>query len=67
MGTDIKKIDTEVLWGLLSDITAILNLKKYVPDLNNPLYMFWYNEYTTITKELDYRMNIGFDGDPLPF
>ena len=61
MDKDIRKVDTEVLWGLLSDIAALLNVRKYEPDKANPMFMYWYEEYKVIERELDNRLAMNFD------
>ena len=71
MKRNVKEVETALLWSLLSDISTILSLKKYVPDVKNPLYMFWFEEYQTIVQELDYRLIKEYDEEPdndqLPF
>ena len=61
MDKDIRKVDTELLWGLLSDIAALLNVRGYKPDQKNPLFMYWYDEYKVIERELDNRLAMNFD------
>lgn len=62
---DITKVDTEILWALISDITMIMSQKKYTPDVKNPIYMYWYDEYQRIIREIDHRLSVEYD--KLPF
>ena len=53
---NIKELNTETLWAMLSDLAEILS--KHSRD-NSALVTYWYVLYTDIQKELDSRMITG--------
>lgn len=60
MNEIIRKADTDLLWALLSDVTAIIDLRKYKPDTSDKVFMFWYELYKAIDTEINHRMSVDF-------
>lgn len=56
MNEILKKAENATLWGLLCDVTALLELRQYKPDPKDNTFMFWYQLYKEIEKEIDTRM-----------
>ena len=56
-----KEVDDATLWAIISDLTEVL--AKYKPtsvfELPNDAFMFWYELYQEIQKELDKRIMQG--------
>lgn len=60
MNEVIKKMDTAALWGLLADLSELLEVRGYKADRGNAAFMFWYQIYKGIELELDCRMASDF-------
>lgn len=53
---DIRKLSTQTLWALVSDVTAIMEQRGYKPERNNAPFMYWYGIYKELETEINRRL-----------
>lgn len=60
MNEAIRKMDTATLWAILSDVSALCEMREYKPDMANDCFMFWYEIFKATETEINHRMSIDF-------
>lgn len=60
MNEVIKKMNTDELWGLLSDISEVLEMRNYKQTTDNAVFMYWYHAYKCVEREIDTRLERDF-------
>ena len=54
MNEVIKKADTPTLWGIMADLSVVM--ERYTPEQENAAFMFWYRFYKELEKEINRRL-----------
>lgn len=54
----ITRLSERTLWGILADLSETMS--DYKPDSNDNVFMFWYQLYKDIEKEIDKRLNADY-------
>lgn len=60
MNEAIRKADTATLWAILSDVSALMEMRGYKPELSNEAFMFWYEIFKATETEINHRMSMDF-------
>ena len=56
LNTTIKNAGTNTLWSMTADISQLMEIRGYKPDINDGAFLFWYQIYKELQREIDRRM-----------